>query len=92
MDQFVAQKADQALQELLTDLPLARRIRVALMHLSHVTNDHYIEGCPPVVQDALRKARGCEATTDLGEQGRVVYTAISRILEAWGHQKVKQKL
>jgi hypothetical protein len=86
MENYIVQKAQQALEALTTDEPLEDRLRTARMHLSIVTDDHYLKTAPSDVQLYLGAVRDIPEAEPWPDMARTIREAIETIFEAWGRE------
>jgi len=83
MKSYAAQKADQALEELLKDAPLEERLTNAWVHLNIADNEHFVEDANEV-REALREIKGAFASDDQEAKATSIRRAIAAILEEFG--------
>ena len=86
MEQYIGQKAQQALEALTTDKPLEERLVEARMHLSFVTGDHYLQSATAEVQQYLGAVRDIAEGEPLPDAARKIREAIETIFEQWGRE------
>ena len=86
MQNYIAQKAQQALEALTTDQPLEERLRTARMHFSLVTSDHYLQDAPADVQQYLAAVRDIPDGEPWPDTARKIREAIETVFEAWGRE------
>lgn len=86
MENYVAQKAQQALEALTSADSLKHRLEAARGHFRFVTNDHYLSSCPGAVRDCLIAVRDIANDETLPSVVYKIRTAIETILVQLGKQ------
>ena len=87
MENYLAQKADQALEELCKEASSERRFQRVLMHLEPLAKAHFLDTAPAAVAEAMKRLVAAKSSPDDDEKAFAVRRAITTILEAWGHQE-----
>ena len=85
MEAYIAQKADQALEALVSDKPLLERLAAAHSHFQLVTNDEFfLDSAPENVRDAIRSFVLLDVAKHTAEAARACKDAIAVVLEQRG--------
>lgn len=85
MQNYMVQKAQQALEALLRDAPLAERLRDAKGYILAVSGDDYLAGVSPELRENITTL----VSTDLDKQREVAeayQSVIEGIFEEWGRE------
>lgn len=85
MDRYIAQKAQQALQALMTDETLRERLSAACGHLLSIP-DGLTQTAPAEIQECLTAVRNIPEHNSSTDTAGTVRDTIETILEEWGRQ------
>lgn len=89
MEMYMAQKAQQALEELCKDAPLIERLKGARMHLIMVSSENYFASCPADIVEAMQGCLDGNLETDLDSVVMRLRAAIELIFEEAGRQDMR---
>jgi hypothetical protein len=88
---YAGQKAQQAMEALIEDKPLADRLNLARTHLGFADNEHFIEDASEV-REAIRAMKESFKDSDIQAQARAVASVIEAIFEECGASEAIQNL
>lgn len=86
MKLYMAQKAQQALNELCTESPLAERLRHARSHLHLVSGDHYLNNCPGDLRESMKAFLDSDVDKDTKSSAIHLQAVVEHIFEQAGRQ------
>jgi len=81
MKNYVAQKAQQALEELCSNASRKERLHAAADHLSLIASKHFLSSCSPLTKKDLKAVLEIQPDSDLDQIALVVSAAIESIFE-----------
>lgn len=90
MENYVVQKAQQALEALAGDGAWKDRLASASSHLSTVTNDHFLASCPEDVAQALKELHDAPREEPYPNTSLRIQTAIELIFEEAGRWDLRR--
>jgi len=88
MEQYIAQKAQQALEALCSDAPLRDRLKSARGHFCLVAGAHFLKTAPPEVGESITDFMDADIESDAGGAARELRTAIECVFESIGRESI----
>ena len=88
MQNYIAQKAQQALEALCEDRPLLKRLELAKLHFENC--EQYLDTAPSEVQEDIRRFLGCDIERDVGQASLALQSAIEGVFEECGREAKRE--
>lgn len=84
MENYIAQKAEQALREMCSGGNWEERIQTAEIHFGFVQEEHFLSSCPPELQKEIQQVGLGESLED---RSRALQIEIEGVNMLWGKEQ-----